>query len=191
MRIIVCICITLLSTSTGLLQPCYKIHHHTYRHGRIPGRTLHAPSSSLRSVGVLQMNNNNPKTKSARTKSVLPTVPIPNPFQSLPWNVQKHQQRQARKLKMENSKLHRELGIAEDSSYEEITAVTQALIRQAEASGDIKKKIKVEVAKDRILQLRLNERLAGLATLTKEARAQSRVEEDEYVFIYVERGFVP
>ena len=40
------------------------------------------------------------------------------------------------------------------------------------------------MAKDKILQLRLNERLAGLATLTKEARAQSRVEQDEYVFFY-------
>jgi hypothetical protein len=124
--------------------------------------------------------NNNPK-KSSRTKQ-LPNLDIPNPFKALPWNVQKDKQRQARKMKMENSKLHRELGIAEDSTYEEITAVTQTLIRKAEADGDVKKKIKIEVAKDRILQLRLNERLAGLATLTKEARAQSRVEQDEYVF---------
>lgn len=102
---------------------------------------------------------------------------IPNPLKALPWNVKKEQEREARRLKTESAKLHRELGIADDSTFEEITEVTQKLIHQAEADGDVKKKIKIEVAKDRIMQIKLNERLAGLTVLTDDAKAQSRLEE--------------
>jgi len=103
---------------------------------------------------------------------------IPNPFKSLPWTVKKEKEREARRLKFESASLHRELGITEDATYEEITEVTQKLIAKADAASDIKKKIKVEVAKDRILQIRLNERLAGLK-MTNEALAQSRLEEED------------
>ena len=104
---------------------------------------------------------------------------IPNPFKALPWNVKKEQEREARRLKTESAKLHRELGIAEDATFEEIQEVTNKLIMKAESEGDVKKKIKVEVAKDRIMQIKLNERLAGLTTLTEDAKAQSRLEEAE------------
>ena len=100
----------------------------------------------------------------------------PNPFKKLPWNVQKEKERQARKLKLERSQLHRELGIAEDATYEAICAATDNLI--ARAGSDLKRKIQVEVAKDKILQIRLNERLAGLAAASTEARAQSTFEVD-------------
>lgn len=113
-------------------------------------------------------------TLSAKSKT-LPAVP--NPFKSLPWNAKREREREARKLKLESSNLHRQLGIAEDADYEEITEVTNNLIRKYEAEGDIKGKIKVEIAKDRILQIRLNERLAGLTELTEDAKAQSRLEE--------------
>jgi hypothetical protein len=99
---------------------------------------------------------------------------LPNPFKQLPWNVEKERQRKARKLRLERSKLHRELGIAEDATYEEIVAATDSLI--ARAGGDLKRKIQIEVAKDKILQIRLNERLAGLAAASTEARAQSSFE---------------
>jgi hypothetical protein len=105
--------------------------------------------------------------------------PIPNPLNSLPWNVKKAQQREARNLKIESANLHRELGIAEDATFEEITDVTSKLILKAESEGDVKKKIKVEIAKDRIMQIKLNERLAGLTELTEDAKAQSRLEEAE------------
>ena len=101
---------------------------------------------------------------------------MPNPFKQLPWNVEKEKQRQALKLRLERSRLHRELGIAEDATYEEIVAATDSLI--ARAGGDLKSKIKIEVAKDKILQIRLNERLAGLAAASTEARAQSSYETD-------------
>jgi len=107
------------------------------------------------------------------------TPTIPNPLKALPWNVRKEQERENRRLKTESAKLHRELGIAEDATFEEIQQVTNTLIAKAEAEGDIKKKIKVEVAKDRIMQIKLNERLAGLTELTEDAKAQSRLEEAE------------
>ena len=115
-------------------------------------------------------------TLKAKKKS---TPSIPNPLNSLPWNVKKAQKREARNLKIESANLHRQLGIADDATFEEITEVTQKLIQQAEAEGDVKKKIKVEVAKDRIMQIKLNERLAGLTELTDDAKAQSRLEEAE------------
>ena len=106
---------------------------------------------------------------------------VPNPFQQLPWNVVKAQKSKERKLKLERSRLHRELGIAEDATYEEINEATEKMI--ALADGDLKRKIQIEVAKDKILQIRLNERLAGLMSdiVTKDAKAQSGFETDGYV----------
>lgn len=109
------------------------------------------------------------------------TSAVPNPFKKLPWNVEKERQRESRRLKTERAKLHRELGIAEDATYEEIVAATDTLI--ARAAGDLKRKIQIEVTKDKILQIRLNERLAGLAAQSKEARAQSTYELEGYVAI--------
>jgi len=119
-----------------------------------------------------------PSALHATKKMTLPTVPsIPNPFQQLPWNVEKSEKRTARKLKLERSKLHRELGIAEDATYEKIVEATEIMIERAD--GDIKRKILIEVTKDKILQIRLNERLAGLMSdiVTKDAKAQSGFEE--------------
>jgi hypothetical protein len=99
---------------------------------------------------------------------------VPNPFKKLPWNARKEREREARRLKQESAILHRELGITEDASYEEITAACDRLI--AASGDDMKAKIKIEVAKDKILQIRLNARLAGLTETSSEARAQSNYE---------------
>lgn len=120
----------------------------------------------------------------AAKKMAAPTLPsIPNPFQQLPWNIEKSEKRTARKLKLERSKLHRELGIAEDATYEKIVEATELMIERAE--GDIKRKILIEVTKDKILQIRLNERLAGLMSdiVTKDAKAQSGFEDVGYVIV--------
>ena len=98
-----------------------------------------------------------------------------NPLSKLPWNAERERQKASRRLKQERNALHRQLGIAEDATYEEIVAATDALI--AKAGSDLKAKVKIEIAKDKILQIRLNERLSGLATGTKDARAQSRFEQ--------------
>ena len=110
---------------------------------------------------------------------------VPNPFKKLPWVAEKERQREARRLKLERAKLHGLLRIVEDASYEEIVIATDNLI--AAAGNDIKQKIQIEVAKDKILQIRLNERLAGLATTSKDARAQSSFEQEGYVYncVYV------
>ena len=112
----------------------------------------------------------------------LAAVPnVPNPFQQLPWNVERAQKSKERKIKLERSRLHRELGIAEDATYEEINEATEKMIALSE--GDLKRKIQIEVVKDKILQIRLNERLAGLTSdiVTKDAKAQSGFEADGYV----------
>ena len=114
-------------------------------------------------------------TTTTTTTTVLNAAAVANPFKRLPWNVRKEKERQARRLKQERAALHRQLGIAEDATYEEIVAATEGLIARA-GSNNIKEKVKIEVAKDKILQIRLNERLAGLARENKEARAMSTYE---------------
>jgi hypothetical protein len=117
--------------------------------------------------------------------SILPT--IPNPLQQLPWNIQKEHKRKVRRNKIERSKLYRELGIAEDATYEEIVVATEKLLELAGA--DMKQTIRIEIIKDQILQHRLKERLDSLllrsssssSPLDAEARAMSNYEMDGYV----------
>jgi Protein CHAPERONE-LIKE PROTEIN OF POR1-like len=106
--------------------------------------------------------------------ATMPVIALPNPFKKLPWNVKKELERQTRRRNVERAKLHRQLGIAEDATYEEIVEATDRLIRLA--GSDLKAKVQVEVAKDKILQHRLNERLAGLQAESREARAMSTYE---------------
>jgi hypothetical protein len=115
-----------------------------------------------------------PSIHSLRLQATSAVPTLPNPFKKLPWNVEKERKREARRLQLERARLHRELGIAEDATYEEIVAATDRLV--ARAGSDLKRKIQIEVAKDKILQIRLNERLAGLAAQSREARAQSTYE---------------
>ena len=137
------------------------------------------PASTQQRLQSASFSKTRPTTQLhlAAAAAVLPS----NPFRKLPWNVKKEQERQARKLKQERNQLFRKLGIPEDATYEEIVAATDNLIEAA--GSDMKQKVKIEVAKDQILQIRLNERLAGLTTLTKEARAQSSFEMEGYVLM--------
>jgi Protein CHAPERONE-LIKE PROTEIN OF POR1-like len=111
---------------------------------------------------------------SSPLSATMPVIALPNPFKKLPWNVKKEMERQTRRRNVERAKLHRQLGIAEDATYEEIVEATDRLIRLA--GSDLKAKVQVEVAKDKILQHRLNERLAGLQAESREARAMSTYE---------------
>lgn len=137
---------------------------------------LPRPAAFSSSVSSYAPSSSSAAASSSLYTTSLQAAPIPNPFQQLPWNVEREQRRKARKLRLERSTLHRQLGIAEDATYEEIVAATDELIAATE--GDLKKKIQIEVAKDKILQIRLNERLAGLTQLSTEARAQSSFEVD-------------
>jgi hypothetical protein len=157
----------------------------------VAGGVCLAGSSNMQTVSAFVPSSTSSYNSNAMRTSVssplqatklLSSVPtIPNPFQQLPWNVEKTQRRTARKLKLERSKLHRELGIAEDATYEQILEATQILTARAE--GDKKREIQIEVIKDKILQIRLNERLAGLMSdiVTKDAKAQSGFESTGYV----------
>ena len=139
-----------------------------------------APTQHQQQFLNTQQQQRSLQTPLAATK--LASLPsIPNPFQQLPWNVDKARKSKERKLKLERSQLHRELGIAEDATYEEINEATERMI--ARADGDLKRKIQIEVVKDKILQIRLNERLAGLMSdiVTKDAKAQSGFEASGYV----------
>jgi hypothetical protein len=120
-----------------------------------------------------------PLRPSLQLQAAVSLPSIANPFKKLPWVVQKERVRESRRMNLERAKLHRELGIVEDATYEEIVEATDALI--ARAGSDLKKKIQVEVAKDKILQIRLNERLAGLAAASRDARSQSSFEAEGYV----------
>ena len=72
-----------------------------------------------------------------RSPTALGAVAIPNPMKSLPWVAKKEKERETRRIKTESAKLHRELGIAEDATFEEIQEATQTLINRAEADGDV------------------------------------------------------
>ena len=132
-------------------------------------------------------------TRNSSSSSKNPLTPL---FRQLPWNVRKEQERESRRLMKERNELFRQLGIVEDATYEEIVLATDNLI--AAAGNDLKQKVKIEMAKDQILQLRLQERIiaagggggatgsnlggimsgsSGSMAITKEARAQSNFEQ--------------
>lgn len=137
----------------------------------VTGTTAFAPAAKSPAVRIA------PSPAASNTAlSAMAAAAIPNPFKKLPWIAEKERQREARRLKVEAAKLHRQLGIVEDATYEEIVVATDNLI--AAAGSDIKQKIQIEVAKDKILQIRLNERMAGLSTTLKDAKAQSSFEKE-------------
>ena len=131
-----------------------------------------ASSSSFSSVGT-QKQNFQPQDFEFGNN---PLDPILN---KLPWNARRHQERTARRMRREVAQLHRDLGIPEDAPYEQVVSAAD---RSKLSTRDPKKKLDIERAKDKILQLRLNERLAGLTSVNMEARSQSTHEKDGYVY---------
>jgi len=101
---------------------------------------------------------------------------LPNPFKALPWNARKENERDVRQKRVESAKLHRDLGITDDASYQEITTITDSLIAKADYEGDIKLKVKTEIAKDNLLIMRLNERIKSLDLQNDFANEQSEKE---------------
>jgi len=116
------------------------------------------------------------KAVSCRTSTELNAAAISNPLKKLPWNVAKEREREERRLKQEGAKLYRDLGVAEDATFEEIQEATANLL--AKYGDDLKKKVKVEITKDKIMQLRLNQRLGGMMKENKDARASVYLQED-------------
>ncbi len=127
------------------------------------------PSSPLRQPLTGQ-------TRSLSLQSSLTALPsLPNPYKNLPWVTERERIRQERSITHDNAALFRELGLPEDATYEEVKAKTDHLIDLAE--GDVKKKIRVEVARDKIYAMRLKERVTGVKKPEGEVLRMSKFED--------------
>ena len=136
-----------------------------------------APPSSSSSI----QSSQGPKSRSVALNSAIAAVPsISNPYNNLPWNVEREEKRKQRRLTIENSQLFRELGLPTDATYEDVAETTQRLIAETELlpkNEGIKKKIKIEIARDKIYQIRLNERITGVRGEQEDAARVSKLEE--------------
>jgi len=120
------------------------------------------------------------KTRSLALNSAI-AAQLPDPYKTLPWNTEREVQRKQRRLTIENASLFRELGLAEDATYEDVAAKTNLLIeltQELPKIEGIKKKIKIEIARDKIYQIRLNERIAGVRVEQEDAARVSKLEEE-------------
>ena len=121
-------------------------------------------------------------SRSTSLSSAMQAVPsLPNPYKNLPWNLEREEARKQRRLTTENAALFRELGLPEDATYEDVAAKTKHLIELTEElpkNEGIKKKIKIEIARDKIYQIRLNERIAGVRTEQEDAARVQKWEEE-------------
>mmetsp|Transcript_17119 Transcript_17119/g.36968 ORF Transcript_17119/g.36968 Transcript_17119/m.36968 type:complete len:324 (+) Transcript_17119:105-1076(+) len=120
------------------------------------------------------------KTRSMALNSAI-AAQLPDPYKNLPWNTEREEQRKQRRLTIENASLFRELGLPEDATYEDVAAKTKHLIEltnELPKNEGIKKKIKIEIARDKIYQIRLNERIAGVREEQEDAARVSKLEEE-------------
>jgi len=71
-------------------------------------------------------------------------------------------------------------GLPEDATYEDVAATTKHLIDLASdlpKNEGIKRRIKIEIARDKIYQIRLNERISGVRAEQEDAARVSKLEE--------------
>ncbi|GMI46983.1 hypothetical protein TrCOL_g11112 [Triparma columacea] len=77
-------------------------------------------------------------------------------------------------MRLEGAKLYRTLGVTEDASYEEITQATEELV--VKYASDIKQKTRVQVTKDKIMDLRLRQRVSGNLSVLGSAREMDLID---------------
>lgn len=121
-------------------------------------------------------------TNSAIAAVAIPSsVSVSNPYKNLPWNTEREEKRKQRRLTIENAQLFRELGLPEDATYEDVAETTSQLIAETQLllpkNEGLKKKIKIEIARDKIYQIRLNERITGVRSEQEDAARVSKLEE--------------
>lgn len=121
-------------------------------------------------------------TNSAIAAAAIPSsVSVSNPYKNLPWNTEREEKRKQRRLTIENAQLFRELGLPEDATYEDVAETTSQLIAETALllpkNEGLKKKIKIEIARDKIYQIRLNERITGVRSEQEDAARVSKLEE--------------
>jgi hypothetical protein len=140
-----------------------------------PGHQQHH-SSGRRQSGSRSLALNS--AISARAGPGLPK--LPNPYEGLPWNAEREERRKQRRLAIANAALFRELGLPEDATYEDVAARTKHLIdltADLPKNEGIKRRIKIEIARDKIYQIRLNERISGVRAEQEDAARVSKLEE--------------
>ena len=101
--------------------------------------------------------------------------------------MEREEKRKARRLSIDNAALFRELGLPEDATYEDVASRTEHLIELTRLAVDdggsttknegIKRRIKIEIARDKIYQIRLNERISGVRSEQDDAARVSKLEE--------------
>lgn len=141
-----------------------------------------ALAALISSAYAFAPSHRQPTTRSLSVNSAIAaSAPsIPNPYKSLPWITEREEKREQRRLVQGNAVLFRELGLPEDATYEDVAARTKHLIdltKDLPKNEGIKKKIKIEIARDKIYQIRLNERIAGVRTESEDAQRVSLLEE--------------
>lgn len=135
-----------------------------------------APPSTTQQTRSSQSRLSN----SAIAATAIPSVSVSNPYKNLPWNTEREEKRKQRRLTIENAQLFRELGLPEDATYEDVAETTSQLIAETELlpkNEGLKKKIKIEIARDKIYQIRLNERITGVRSEQEDAARVSKLEE--------------
>mmetsp|Transcript_1768 Transcript_1768/g.3795 ORF Transcript_1768/g.3795 Transcript_1768/m.3795 type:complete len:332 (-) Transcript_1768:190-1185(-) len=134
-----------------------------------------APShqqSKTRSLSPLRISNT--------AIAALPQA-VSDPYKNLPWNTEREEKKKQRRLTHENAALFRELGLPEDATYEDVAAKTEHLIELTEdlpKNEGIKKRIKIEISRDKIYQIRLNERISGVRAEQEDAARVSKLEDE-------------
>lgn len=70
---------------------------------------------------------------------------------------------------MPGQALYRQIGVAPEADFDEIKEAVKRLSEEALAEGEPKKKIKLEIAQDKIMELRLRQASAGKLQMSGEA----------------------
>jgi hypothetical protein len=141
-------------------------------------RAFAPPAPGISPAGRRQSGSRPLALNSARSALAVPK--IPNPYEGLPWNAEREERRKQRRLAIDNASLFRELGLPEDATYEDVAATTKHLIDLASdlpKNEGIKRRIKIEIARDKIYQIRLNERISGVRAEQEDAARVSKLEE--------------
>jgi hypothetical protein len=157
-----------------------------------PPHTVSPSSSSSRQQRSRSSSTCSSSPLNSAISAILPNNKslLPNPYEGLPWNIEREEKRKARRLSIDNAALFRELGLPEDATYEDVASRTEHLIELTRLDVDnaggggaatknesIKRRIKIEIARDKIYQIRLNERISGVRAEQDDAARVSKLEE--------------
>lgn len=137
---------------------------------------LASPASSFQlapSVRLSPRSSSSPHTTLSATSlsAIDPLRPLTS---KLPWERRRREERERHEMRLEGAKLYRTLGVAEDATYEEIAEAANALT--AKYATDTKRKLRIAVTKDAIMDLRLKQRVSGSLKVDSWAREISAAE---------------